>query len=74
MTYLAANVSERIKIKRSNLGLAKKYKQLDERICVLFLLNLQNKLGWFILAPVLMNLDKTLLDNRLSLCAKNQQV
>jgi hypothetical protein len=50
-------INERKKIKRSNLGLAKKenylFKQLDERICVLFLLSLKNKLEWFILAPLL---------------------
>jgi hypothetical protein len=44
-------VSERKKIRWTGLGLVKKDKQLDERICVLFLLNLKNKLVGFILAP-----------------------
>jgi hypothetical protein len=43
---------ERKKIRWTGLGLVKKEKQLDERICVLFLLNLKNKEVHLILAQI----------------------
>jgi hypothetical protein len=45
---------ERVKkIRWTGLGLVKKEKQLNERICVLFLLNLRNKDVHLILAQIL---------------------
>jgi hypothetical protein len=46
-------LSELLKIKLSNLGLVKKVNNWMKGSCVLFLLNLKNKLEGFILAPLL---------------------